>query len=87
MTNTERLKGIASLYQAIGQDDDANAILALIESYEALLSALKPFIDLAAEVEKINGHADRHDSQPVWGVNGVMLRLGDFRAIAKVEAL
>lgn len=46
MTNTERLKAIASLYQAIGQDDDANAILEIMYSHSLLLTAAQNHVSV-----------------------------------------
>ena len=53
MTNTERLKAIASLYQAIGQDDDANAILGMMADNEELKIKLVAITD-----EYLNAEAD-----------------------------
>jgi hypothetical protein len=48
-----------------------------------LLLALKPFLDCAEQMEKVNGNADKPDNAFVDNIAGTWLRLGHFRDLVK----
>ena len=48
-----------------------------------LLLALKPFLDCAEQMEKVNGNANKPDNAFVDSIAGTWLRLGHFRDLLK----